>query len=98
MYYVKQDINETATVDVHATTCRRLVSTRAYCTSENCIIKARLQFEKQGIEWGRYMRQNKQAGIPKDVKRSTIDCPDCGHVLVWRAQFKTFQCGHNSIS
>jgi len=64
---------------------RQLVSAQAYCTSVGCVENLRLRYEAEGKMFYKYY---KQRGVPKDVSRSLVDCPDCQHALVWIPQFK----------
>lgn len=43
----------------------------AVCKSEKCKINAG-------------MNPATSAGVPKDVRKSALECPDCRHILVWK--------------
>ena len=67
--------------DALADSYRKVKSVVAFCTSQRCVNKHRIQLEKQNIKFTKYIER---CGVVKDVKISAIDCPDCRSALVWR--------------
>ena len=57
------------------------VQRRAYCDSISCCVRYGLKRSKASDK-----ESVKQKYILKEVPRGAIHCPQCGHVLYWKAQ------------
>jgi len=74
----------TAWDEIYTDQIRYLKSTKALCTSQTCLQRHMLYMKTQGVKISKFCE-----GAPKDVPKTTIDCPDCFHALWWRPTFDT---------
>lgn len=71
--------------DVTADRSRRIYESQAYCTYATCVEKYKRLHNQKLTKYA------KQFGVPIDVKKTAIDCPDCGNALIWRpTKYKTY--------
>ena len=61
---------------------RKVKEVEAHCTSNACIARLKAEFERQNKKFLKYY--NQVGVLKKDVKKSAIDCPDCGAALLWK--------------
>jgi len=67
---------------------KRIYEAHAFCTYQSCVSRHFIELEQKGETGCEY---TKQYGVRKNVKKSAIDCPDCGNALIWRPiKFDTF--------